>query len=150
MFPKVENIETPLGVAEEIWATSDTHIGMRGTFTINRVAYRVRLDLHYRDGAWQRGDKDDFSAVWHALMIDREWSYPGGKARPETSSSARTKAQDALVPWLAAYAAGDGTELVRTAGIDAHAAKIASKEEQIAKLIAEVAEAQRELAALRT
>lgn len=148
MFPEIENIETPLGPADSVWATSDTHIGVRGTFEINRVRYRVRLDLHFRDGEWKRGDKDDFSAVWHALMIDREWDYPNGKARPETSTSAREKAE-ILVPWLAAYATGDGAEMVRTAGAAAHAAKIASKENEIAKLAAEIEEAQNALAELR-
>ena len=64
-FPSIEGVDTPLGPSETIWATSETHIGMRGTFTINRVAYRVRLYLHYRDGIWQRGDKDD----WSGFMV---------------------------------------------------------------------------------
>lgn len=148
MFPKLENVETPLGTADEVWATSSTHVGMRGTFEINRNRYRVRLDLHYRGGEWQRGDKDDWSAVYHALMVDREWDYPGGKKRPDTSDSARKKAET-LVAWLAAFAVGDGAEIIRAAGIDAHAAAIASKEAQIAKLTAEIAEATRELAELR-
>lgn len=148
MFPKHQNIETPLGPADEVWATSETHIGMRGTFTINRVSYRVRLDLHYRDDEWQRGDKDDWSAKYHALMIDREWDYPGGKARPETSSSARTKAADALVPWLAEYAVTDGAEMVRKAGADDRARKIESAHSKIAKLRAEIEQAERELVEL--
>jgi hypothetical protein len=147
-FPHVENVETPLGPAEDIWATSDTHIGMRGTFTVNRVDYRIRLDLHYRDGIWQKGDKDDWSAIHHALMIDRVWDYPNGKKRPDTSSAAREKADAALVPWLAAFAQGEGAEIVRAAGI-AHAEQtIASKRETIAKLRNDIEQAERELAAL--
>ncbi len=147
-FPTVSTVETPLGPCEEIWATSATHIGLRGTFTINRVLYRIRLDLHLRDGVWQEGDKDDWSTRFHALMIDREWDYPGGKPRPDTSPSARTKARDALVPWLAAYATGDGAEIVRQAGIEAHAREIESKRSQIEKLRAEIEAAEHELAAL--
>lgn len=148
MHPKVNDVETPLGVSEEIWATSGTHIGMRGTFEINRVRYRVRLDLHYRDGIWQRGDKDDWSAKFHALMVDREWDYPGGKARPDTSQSARTKAE-ALVTWLAEYASeGVGAEIVRLAGVQRHEQAIESARLQIAKLEADVIEAREALAIL--
>ena len=146
-FPSVESVETPLGPAEEIWATSATHIGMRGTFTINRVAYSVRLDLHYRDGEWQRGSKDDWSSIWHALMIDRaEWDWTKG-TRPAASASAREKAE-VLVPWLAAFAAGDGAEIVREAGVADHTRKIESKREQIEKLRGEIEQAEQELAAL--
>src|SRR4051794_27501714 len=110
-FPHVENVDTPLGPAEDVWATSDTHIGMRGTFTINRVAYRIRLDLHLRDGVWQEGDKDDYSARFHALMINR---VDYGR---DASASAREKARNALVPWLAAFAVNEGAEIVRNAGV---------------------------------
>lgn len=147
MFLKHNDIETPLGLADEVWATSATHIGLRGTFVINRVSYRVRLDLHYRDGMWQRGDKDDWSAIWHALMIDREWDYPGGKPRPDTSASAREKAE-VLVPWLASYAEGDGAEIVRQAGIKHHEQEIESARAQIAKLEAEIEDAREALAEL--
>ena len=147
MFPKIEGVETPFGPAEEVWATSATHIGMRGTFTINRVDYRVRLDLHLRDGKWQPGDKDDWSAKFHALMIDRDWDWSRGK-RPDTSDSARGKARDVLIPWLAAYAVGDGAEMVRTAGVEHHEQEIKSAREKIAKLEAEIADARAALAAL--
>lgn len=67
MFPKIEQpdnrLETPLGPASEVWATSERHIGMRGAFTINRVEYDVRLDLHYRDGEWQEGYEDESGEV---------------------------------------------------------------------------------------
>lgn len=145
-FPSIETVETPLGPCEEIWATSATHIGLRGTFTINRVSYRVRLDLHLRDGVWQEGDKDDWSAKFHALMIDREWDYPNGKPRPDTSTSARGKARDALVPWLAAYAIGDGAELVREAGIRHHQSNIDATRAQIEELRVKLAAAEQELA----
>ena len=148
MFPEIEAVETPFGPAESVWATSETHIGMRGTFTINRVDYRVRLDLHFREGEWQPGDKDDWSAKFHALMIDRVWNYPGGKQRPETSSSARTKAREVLIPWLAAFAVGDGAELVRLAGVQHHQGEIASKRQEIAKLENELADARVALATL--
>lgn len=148
MFPEITEVETPLGPAEKVWATSATHIGMNGTFTINRVDYRIRLDLHLRDGVWQRGDKDDWSAKYHALMIDRVWDYPGGKQRPDTSPSARKKAEEALVPWLAAYATGDGAEMVRQAGVHRHEVDIASKRQEIAKLEAEITEAREALASL--
>lgn len=147
-FPHREAVETPLGPCESIWATSATHIGLRGVFTINRVDYSVRLDLHLRDGVWQEGDKNDWSSIWHALMIDREWNYPGGKARPDTSASARTKAREALVPFLAAYAVGDGADIVRLAGIQRHAETIESKRATIEKLRAEIDTAERELAQL--
>lgn len=141
-FPHVENVETPLGPAEDVWATSSTHIGMRGTFTINRVAYRIRLDLHLRDGVWQEGDKDDFSARFHALMINRA---DHGR---DASSSARDKARSAFVPWLTAFAQDEGAEIVRAAGI-AHAEQaIESKRETIAKLRNDIEQAERELAAL--
>jgi len=148
MFPKIEGAETPFGPSEEVWATSATHIGMRGTFTINRVDYRVRLDLHLRDGKWQPGDKDDWSAVYHALMIDRVWDYPGGKQRPDTSSSARNKARDALVPWLAAFAVGDGAEMVHAAGVHRLQVDISSKRQEIVKLENELADARVALAKL--
>ena len=58
MFPKIEGAETPFGPSEEVWATSETHIGMRGTFTINRVDYRVRLDDRLLDvHAGKRADR---------------------------------------------------------------------------------------------
>ena len=146
-FPKTTEVETPLGPAESVWATSATHIGMRGVFEINRVRYRIRLDLHYRDGMWQRGDKDDWSAIWHALMIDREWSYPGGKPRPDTSPSARKKAE-VLVGWLADYASGDGAEIVRLAGVKHHEQAIESAQARIAALENEIAQAREALVLL--
>jgi len=147
-FPEIENVESPLGPVESIWATSATHIGMRGTFTINRVSYNVRLDLHYRDGIWQRGYQGEWSDVYHALMIDRDWDWSKG-SRPEPSQSAREKAVDALVPWLAAFAENEGAEIIRQAGIKRHAQDIASKQEQIEKLRAEMATAEAELAFLQ-
>lgn len=147
-FPNVENVETPLGPAEDIWATSATHIGMRGTFTINRVRYRVRLDLHLRDGVWQKGYKDDWSTIWHALMLDRDdWDWTKGRA-PDPSAAARTKADEALVPWLAAFAVGDGAEIVRAAGVKKHENDIHAKRQEIEKLRAEIETAENDLAAL--
>jgi len=147
-WPETAAVETPLGPCDKVWATSETHIGMSGTFTINRVSYRVRLDLHLRDGAWQEGDKDDWSARFHALMVDREWDYPGGKPRPATSTSARTKAHDTLVPWLTAFAVGEGAEILRTAGVKDRERKIESARAKVEKLRAEIAAAQADLAEL--
>lgn len=146
MFPATENVETPLGPCESVWATSETHIGMRGTFEINRVAYRVRLDLQFRDGEWKRGSKDgDWSSYWHALMVDRaDWN---GKP---ASDSARKKAEAALVPWLAAYAVGEGAEMVRKAGTEDKQRKIESARAKIESLRAEIEQAEQDLAALET
>lgn len=148
-FPEVADIETPLGIAEYVWATSATHIGMRGTFTINRVNYSIRLDLHLREGVWQPGDKDDWSSKWNALMISRDWDYSKPGRRPDPSSAARTKAWDTLVPWLAELATGDAAEMVRAAGVLDQERKIAAKQAEIEKLKAEIEQAEQELAALQ-
>lgn len=152
MFPSIEGVDTPIGPCETVWATSDTHIGMSGTFTVNGVAIRTRLDLHYVNGEWQRGYvKDggteiDWSSRFHALMTDRadDFSPPDYKKK-DVSASARGKIEAALVPWLAEYATGEGAEIVRAAGEDAQRAKIASARQKIEDLRAEIASAEAEL-----
>jgi len=53
-----------------------------------------------------------------------------------------------LIPWLAAFAVGDGAELVRLAGVQHHQGEIASKRQEIAKLENELADARVALATL--
>ncbi len=147
-FPHVPLVPTPLGLADEVWATSDTHIGVRGVFEVNRCPYRVRLDLHFRDGKWQRGYNDKWETAWHSRMIDRDDSYADGKGKIETSSSARKKVENALVPWLVEYATGDGAEIVSAAGVTSHEKKIEAAKAAIVKLSEEIATAEAELASL--
>lgn len=116
-FPEAKTIETPLGIAEQIWATTDKHIGLSGTFEVNRVPYRVRIDLHFRDGEWKLGHDDTNSSAWNSVMISRDnWDYLKGRC-PDPSSAARKKITGTLVPWLVDFAKGTGAQMITDAGV---------------------------------
>lgn len=114
-FPEEKFVKTPLGAADQIWATSDTHIGLSGTFYVHRVDYRVRIDMRFRDGEWQLGEEDTHTSRWNAILISRDWDYARGR-RLDPSPAARKKILDTLVPWLIAFAQNEGAQMIKEAG----------------------------------
>lgn len=141
---------SPLGTVR-VWATSATHIGAEvvdGT-TVFGVAYRARLDLHYRAGAWQRGYLNDRGEVsWesqhHALYMARrdDWNAKRQAFRPAPSAAARAKLLEAFEPWLVAFADSDiGRQLIRDGAavdIEQKRARIVAKRAELAGELAEV------------
>lgn len=148
--PCVLDIETPLGVAEQIWSTSEYHISSRGEYRINGVDYHVRVDMYFRDGIWQLGSEDNNVSRWDCVYIRRaNWDYLRGRC-PDPSSSARAKVQKVLVPWLAKFALSDaGQEITNAAGIQKREQTIRSAHAKVKALNDELAEAQAELRELQ-
>jgi hypothetical protein len=102
MFPHLtEECPITIGCGDvDVWATSSKHIGASThDAQINGVRYSIRLDLHLRDGEWQRGYKDDWRTVYHALLI-RRVEPKTGTYNTDASDSARRKAERIFIPWL--------------------------------------------------
>lgn len=149
-FPYANDVKTPLGPAEHLWSTSETHIGMRGEFRVNGVDYNVRIDMFFRDGIWQLGSEDTNSSRWDCFMVRRaNWDYLRGRC-PDPSASARTKISDTLIPWLAEYALTHaGQAMINAAGQRKRERAIQSAKSKIESLRNELVTAERELIELQ-
>lgn len=145
MFPHL-TLECPITIGcgdVDVWATSSKHIGASThDAQINGVRYSVRLDLHLRDGEWQRGDKDDWQAVYHALLI-RRVEPKTGTYNTDASDSARHKAEQIFIPWLIEVAEStEGRELL----VEAEGVAIAHELDKVKREQAELSARAVELA----
>lgn len=159
--------ETPLGPLY-VWATSRDHVGISTSdsrdgagaaaesVTVQRVAYRLRLDLHpaayyaRREASgerveWQsQPERDELEAFgWSAgrgfrVLTRVDWQNVRDM---HGSTSANVKAREALMRWAVEWlATDDGRALLEVAQEQADAAERARLEEERGEVAARLAE----------